>query len=228
MEPPRDAMHSRKLLPPDVWAIGVSEEAANELAPRTQISPYAFESCLALATVNFAVSKDPPSRAHASLKSLCGSRIEHLQLPPDFNFLGPMACENCKHLVHVDLMRRYQFHMGVHFFVLRAPCGHLATAKVFRRIGKEAFLSCASLREVYIPPALHYFAHRALFGREQLTRLIKIDEPSTWRGPYAESNAFMLRERFRCPSWIKMLSPDDFFFARVEALCAPRGTSHLD
>ena len=70
-----------------------------------------------------------------------------------------------------------------------------------RRIGKEAFLCCASLREVSIPPALHYFAHRAFFGCEQLTQLIKLDETSTWRGPYAE--------KFKRSSWIKLLPQDE-------------------
>ena len=30
--------------------------------------------------------------------------LESLRLPPDFNFIGPMACENCKRLIEVDLM----------------------------------------------------------------------------------------------------------------------------
>ena len=78
-----------------------------------------------------------------------------------------------------------------------------------RHIGKEEFLCCASLREVNIPPALHYFAHRAFFGCEQLTQLIKLDETSTWRGPYAENDAFILCEKFKRPSWIKLLPQDE-------------------
>ena len=78
-----------------------------------------------------------------------------------------------------------------------------------RRIGKESFLCCASLREVKIPPVLHYFAHRAFFGCEQLTQLIKLDETATWRGPHAENNAFMLCEKFKRPSWIKLLPQEE-------------------
>ena len=161
-------------------SIGVSEEAENELVPGAQISPYAFESCLALSAVTFAVSKDVFTQALPE-GNLCGSGIERLQLPPDF-----------KHLVQVNLICTDISSIWGSTF---SYCAHLVDIWLppkLRRIGKETFLSCASLKEVYIPPALHYFAHRAFFGCEQLTRFIKSDEPSTWRGPYAESSVISL------------------------------------
>ena len=50
------------------------------------------------------ITSDDRSRALPD-GSFCGAVIESLRLPPDFNFIGPMACENCKPLVEVDLMR---------------------------------------------------------------------------------------------------------------------------
>lgn len=57
-------------------------------------------------------------------------------------------------------------------------------------------MACASLHEVSTPPGLHYIAHRAFFGCEQLLRFVKIDELTRWRGPYAESNTFVLCDKF--------------------------------
>ena len=76
-----------------------------------------------------------------------------------------------------------------------------------RRIGKETFLCCASLREVKIPPRLHYLANRAFCGCEQLTQFVKLDDTATWRGLYAENNAFLMCDKFTRPSWIKLLPP---------------------
>ena len=75
--------------------VGVGKNANNALAPGAQIAPFAFESCLALTTMEFDMSNDANSRALP----------EGLRLPPDLNFIGPMACENCKRLIEVDLMR---------------------------------------------------------------------------------------------------------------------------
>ena len=93
-----------------------NEGEANELAPGAQISPYVFESCLALPHIGFTQIAPPVSHIRETSErsgtsfprgipegSLCGSGIEHLQLPSDINFLGPLACENCKQLVFVDL-----------------------------------------------------------------------------------------------------------------------------
>ena len=84
--------------------IGTNEKATNELAPGAQISPYAFESCLALSTANFEqIGASSVFRRYIPEGSFCGSGTEQLKLPSNFNFLGPIACENCKRLVLVDL-----------------------------------------------------------------------------------------------------------------------------
>ena len=77
--------------------------AARSVSSGAQIAPFAFESCLALTTIEFVMSSDDRSRALPD-GSFCRAGIESLRLPPDFNFIGPMACENCKQLVEVDLM----------------------------------------------------------------------------------------------------------------------------
>ena len=107
-----------------------------------------------------------------------------------------------------------------------------------RRTGQEAFL-CSSLREVRTPPALIYIAHRAFLGCTQLSRLVKMEGKATWRGLYVERDTFELCDQLHKPGWINLPPPDqgssrtfnaeEFdFFAQVEALCVPRGTSHLD
>ena len=62
--------------------------------------------------------------------SFCGSGIESLRLPPDFNFMGPMACKNCKRLVQVDLIcTDISAIWGVHLLILCDPGRCLAPAK---------------------------------------------------------------------------------------------------
>ena len=128
--------------------------------------------------------------------------IDRLDLPGDFNFLGPAACENCKRLQRVDLSRTELTAIWGSTF---AHCSHLeqlCLSKRLRRIGKEAFLLCSSLREVHTPPALLYIAHRAFSGCTQLRRLLKMEDKTTWRGPYAECDAFEMCRKFNMPECI--------------------------
>ena len=78
--------------------VGATSEAANVLAPGAQLGPFAFESCLALVSVTSPMARNHKSRALPD-GSFCGAGIESLRLPPDFHFIGPKACENCKRLV---------------------------------------------------------------------------------------------------------------------------------
>ena len=119
------------------------------------------------------------------------------------------ACENCKHLVQVDLICTDIRAIWGSTFSYCVNLVDIWLPPTLRRIGKEAFLCFASLREVKIPPILHYFAPRASCGCEQLTQFIKLDDTATWRGLYAENNAFMLCDKFTRPSWIKLLPQGD-------------------
>ena len=67
-----------------------------------------------------------------------------------------------------------------------------------RRIGKEAFLCCASLREIVIPPC------------EQLSLFTQLDEADSDRGVQAEDNTFLMCDNFeRVLDWIQLLPPRD-------------------
>ena len=70
-----------------------------------------------------------------------------------------------------------------------------------------AFLCCASLREVVVPPTLQDLGIRAFCGCEQLTLFTKLDDPDTWRGVYAEDNTFLMCGNFERESWMKLLPP---------------------
>ena len=60
----------------------------------------------------------------------------------------------------------------------------------------KAFMNCAALPELAIPPSLHYIASRAFLDCALFHRLTKLPgQRTTWRGTYAEENAFAL-----CPA----------------------------
>ena len=141
--------------------------------------------------------------------SFSSSGLEYLKLPSDVNFLGPLACENCKRLAFVDLSSTSIDAIWGSTF---SHCVNLEriwlpTYKM-RNIRKEAFMFCNALIEVHIPPTLQYIAHSAFFDCGQLTRFTQVSKPTTWRGPYAESNSFALCSRFAIPRWINLLPPD--------------------
>ena len=127
--------------------IGTTDNAINLPAPQAQISPYAFESCLALSQVTF-----EQTEAHASTctrylpeGSFCGLGIEQLRLPADFNFVGPIACENCKRLRIVDLIGTDITAIWGSTF---SHCAHLAQIWFpwkLRRIHRQRSLSAALL-----------------------------------------------------------------------------------
>ena len=86
--------------------VGVSREAddSNVLAPGAQLGRYAFESCLTLTSITFAMDQTNKARALPE-GAFCGSGIENLCLSSDFHNIGPRACEDCKRLVEVNLTR---------------------------------------------------------------------------------------------------------------------------
>ena len=187
--------------------IGAAEDTTNLLAPHAQVSPHAFERCLALRQINFEKTETNPSNCTRYIPQGCflGSGIDQLDLPADFNFLGPAACENCKRLQRVDLSRTDLTAIWGSTF---AHCSHLeqlCLLKRLRRIGQEAFLLCSSLREAHTPPALLYIAHRAFSGCTQLSRLLKMEAKTTWRGPDVECNTFEMCHKFDMPGWINPL-----------------------
>ena len=87
--------------------IGAAEDTTNQLGPQAQVAPHAFERCSALRHVSFEITEVDPANLTRCIPEGCflGSGIAQLDLPPDFNFVGPAACENCKRLQRVDLSR---------------------------------------------------------------------------------------------------------------------------
>ena len=167
--------------------IGATEDTANLLAPNAQVSPHAFAGCLALRQLNFEKTEANPLGCTRYVPQGCFLRsgITLLDLPADFNFLGPAACENCKRAQRVDLSLTDLIAIWGSTF---ARCSHLeqlCLPKRLRRIGQEAFLLCSSLREARTPPTLLYIAHRAFSGCTQLSQLLKQLKPHgedhTWK-----------------------------------------------
>ena len=81
----------------------------------------------------------------------------------------------------------------------------LRLAKAVRRIGREAFLNCESLSELHAPPTLLYVASQAFAGCAQLCTLLRVGDKTTWRGTYAEHNAFEKRSQLEIPTWVRLL-----------------------
>ena len=86
--------------------VGATEDITNQLAPQAQISPRAFERCSALRQISFEKTEYDPANLTRCLPEGCfRAGIVLLDLPPDFTWIGPAACENCKRLQRVDLSR---------------------------------------------------------------------------------------------------------------------------
>ena len=58
------------------------------------------------------------------------------------------------------------------------------------------------------PPTLLYIARRAFAGCMQLCTFHKTGKRTTWRGPYAEANAFDKCGQLDIPKWIHFLPPN--------------------
>ena len=97
----------------------------------------------------------------------------------------------------------------------RAPIPNRAKQQDCRRISMAFLHFLRPIPEVH-PASDSYIAHRAFIGCTQLSRLIKMEDKATWRGPYVERDTFELCDKLHKPGWINLLPP---FFARVEALC---------
>ena len=150
--------------------IGISQAAndSNVLAPGAQLGRYAFESCLTLTSITFAMDQTNKARALPE-GAFCGSGLETLCLPSDFHNIGPRACENCKRLVEVNLMSTDITAL------LKSTFAHCVAVTHIWQIGKEAFLSCIALQEVVIPTELQEIGIRAFCGCEQLRVFTLLD-----------------------------------------------------
>ena len=192
--------------------IGDQSTTVNQLAPQAQFRPRAFEKCSTLQQLNFERTEYDPTNLNRSIPEGCFSEagIESLYLPADFSWMGPAACELCKRLQSVDIPQTEISEILGGTFAHCSQLQQLRLAKKVRRIGREAFLNCASLGEIHAPPTLLYIARHAFAGCIQLCTLSRVGDKTTWRGTYAERNAFEACSQLEISRWVRLLpKPSD-------------------
>ena len=181
--------------------IGISNDAANQLAPQAELMPRAFEKCTALRQLDLEKSEYNPTNLKRCLPECCflEAGLTSLTLPPDFTWIGPAAFERCLQLQLVDLSRTEVTEITGSAF---AHCKHLRSLRLphkLRIIEQEAFLKCTSLTEVSVPPTLLYIARRAFAGCAQLNQFQRAGKCMTWRGTYSRANAFLRCDNLDTP-----------------------------
>lgn len=162
--------------------VGQAADGSNVLAPGAQLGHCAFESCLLLRSITFAM--DHTSRLRSLPEgSFCGAGIRNLCLPCDFQSIGPRACENCKRLIEVNLLCA-EIHALLRFTF--AHCEALTDVWLPPRltsIGKEVFIRCIALQELAIPAKLRDIGIRAFVDVSSYG----VSHPLTWGRPIRSS-----------------------------------------
>ena len=187
--------------------IGQDAEDINVLAPGAQLGRYAFESCLTLTSIIFAMDQANRFRTLPD-DVFCGAGIENLCLPCDFHAIGPRACENCKRLVEVNLMCTEITALLHSTFAHCVAMTDIWLPPRLTQIGKEVFLNCIALREVVIPTELQDIGIRAFCGCEQLRQFTPLDWGEIDNNIQAEHNAFLMCDNFERPPWVELLPPE--------------------
>ena len=136
------------------------------------------------------------------------SGIVELFLPASFNRIGFAACVSCQQLQIVDLSQTDVLEILDSTFAYCSQLQQLCLPRMLRTIEQEAFYKCISLKEVSTPPSLLYIARHAFAGCTHLRIILKQGKSSTWRGTYAQSNAFDKYEHFDKPTWLRVLPID--------------------
>ena len=87
--------------------IGTTHDATNQLAPQAEFMPRAFRKCTVLHQINFELTEHQPNGRTRCLPECCfmEAGLTALTLPPEFNWMGPSACERCMQRQLVDLSR---------------------------------------------------------------------------------------------------------------------------
>ena len=111
-------------------------------------------------------------------------------LPTSFHRIGFAACMSCQQLQIVDLSQTDTLEILGSTFAHCSQLQQLCLPRMLRTIEQEAFYKCISLKEVSTPPFLLYIARHAFVGCTHLRIILKQGKSSTWRGTYAQSNAF--------------------------------------
>ena len=175
----------------------------NQFGSATRFGQYLFRAQEA------SCQQEPQARAEAKelpQGCLSSTGITTLELMRDFQVLCAHACDNCKLLKQVDISNTNIEEIQEFTFV---HCTSLCEVRL-PTIRVKAFMNCAALPELAIPPSLHYIASRAFLDCTALCRLTKLPGRHKWRGPYAEENAFAICPAMRWPPWLHMV-PDPGF-----------------
>ena len=187
--------------------VGDQSQTGNQLAPQARFHTRAFEKCRTLQKLNFERIEHDPREVHRIIPEGCflEAGLELLTLPADFNWMGPAACEHCIRLQAVDISQTEISEILGGTFAYCSQLQQLKLAKTVRRIGRDALLKCTSLGVIHTPPALLYINKRAFAGCTQLRKLVRVGKKGTWRGTYAEHDAFELCAKLAVPTWIRLL-----------------------
>ena len=191
--------------------IGDPDASGNQLAPQARLHTRAFEKCRSLRSISLDKTEYNPQDPNRVIPEGCffEAGLETLDLPADFSWIGPAAFEHCVRLQSVDLSRTTINEIIGGTFANCSQLRHMKLAKTLRRIEREAFVKCISLEEIHTPPDLLHINRRAFAGCAQLSKLVRIGKKRTWRGTYAEHNAFEQCANLALPKWIRFLPKPD-------------------
>ena len=186
----------------------------NQFGSATKFGHYLFRDCVNLATLVFL--EDGRRQELQTLDEaqelppgcLSSTGITTLELTQDFRVLGAHACDNCKLLKQVDISNSSIEEIQEFTFVHCTSLREVRLPYSVHTIRVKAVMNCAALPDLAIPPSLHYIASRAFLDRTSLHKLTKLPgRRTTWRGTYAEENAFAICPAMRWPQWLHMV-PD--------------------
>ena len=187
--------------------VGLRNDTTNQLAPQAELRPRAFHRCTALRQLDFDFGENDANSVTRALPECCflEAGLTSLILPSDFTWIGPAACERCLQLLQVDLSHTAITEIMSCAFAHCHHLQHLKLSNKLRRIQQEAFLKCAALTEVSVPPTLLYIERRAFAGCMQLNRFQRTGKRMTWRGTYSRANAFLRCDNLDMPKWVRWI-----------------------
>ena len=190
----------------------VHANGVNNIGSATKLGHNLFVDCINLATMTILQdgrdSNSPTSGPRRELPTgcFCSTGLKELQLPRDFYELGAHACDNCKLLTYLDISDTNIEEIREFTFVLCTRLHDVRLPYTVHTMHVKAFMDCAALQELAIPPSLHYIASGAFLDCAVLRRLTRMPgQRTTWRGTYAEENAFALCPAWRWPQWLHMI-----------------------
>ena len=86
----------------------------------------------------------------------CSTGLKEFELPRDFHELGAHACDNCKLLTQVDISNTSSAEIREFTFVHCVRLRDVRLPYTVHTIHVKAFMNCAALQGLAIPPSLHY------------------------------------------------------------------------